>query len=130
MSHGQFVAVESRDLRPFTLFHGMERSTKMVQWQSRFQHRWVNWTGRLISFTANGFTIKEYRDTLLFDMSVRVDKERQRALKAMYKPGEFVRFVGELDSYDDVLPTLFLVHGNILAKVAPYKLEESPLPAR
>ena len=84
---------------------------KAAAW-GRFYHRWVRWTGTLVSFTVNGATFKHLDSTVTFDVSLYVEPAARPRLHR-FKPGDRVTYVGQLDSYDDVFRTLYLVHGDV-----------------
>ena len=115
----EFVDVDFAYLHPIFLRHKIGQGPKAALWAERYHRRWVKWTGRIRSFTANGITLKELPVTSTFDVSLWVNNNEREALKARYKVGDLVTYVGRLDSYDDIWRTLYLVNGSVLSLAAP-----------
>lgn len=110
----EFSDVTFAELYPIFLRHKVARGPKAALWAQRYSGRWVRWTGRIRSFTANGVTLRELPTTTTFDVSLRINHDQQAATRARYNIGDVVRYVGRLDSYDDIWRTLYLVNGSIL----------------
>ena len=47
-------------------------------------------------------------------MSLWINNDERPDVRAKYKVGDVVTYVGRLDSYDDIWRTLYLVNGSIL----------------
>jgi hypothetical protein len=118
----EFVEDSFEALYPVFLLRKIAPGPKAALW-TRYYHRWVRWTGKLISFTVNGATFKHLDSTLTFDVSLYVEPGA-RARLHRYKIGDDVTYVGQLDSYDDVFRTLYLIHGDVV----PPPVVESPRP--
>ncbi|HXU71054.1 MAG TPA: hypothetical protein VN947_17085 [Polyangia bacterium] len=115
----EFVDVDFAYLHPIFLRHKIGQGPKAALWAERYHRRWVKWTGRIRSFTANGITLKELPITSTFDVSLWINNAERDAVKARYKVGDLVTYVGRLDSYDDIWRTLYLVNGSVLGPAAP-----------
>jgi hypothetical protein len=112
---GSNTVEESFDeLYPVFLMRKVAPGPKAQLW-TRYAHKWVRWTGTLVSFTRNGATFKHIPSTVTFDVSLYVDAPGREKLKQL-KPGQTVTYVGQLDSYDDIFRTFYLVHGDVAAK--------------
>jgi hypothetical protein len=108
------VAEESFDeLYPVFLMRKVAPGPKAQLW-THYAHKWVHWTGTLVSLTPNGATIKHIPSTVTFDVSLYVDAPGRARLKQL-KPGQAITYVGQLDSYDDIFRTFYLVHGDVAA---------------
>ncbi len=110
----EFIDVDFAYLHPIFLRHKIGQGPKAALWAERYHRRWVRWTGRIRSFTANGITVKMLPVTSTFDVSLWVNNNERAAVRARYKVGDVVTFVGRLDSYDDIWRTLYLVNGSVL----------------
>lgn len=110
----EFLDVGFEVLHPIFLKHKIAPGPKAALWAERYHRRWVRWTGKIRSFTANGITLKQLPVTSTFDVSLWVDNNQRQALRARYKLGDLVTYVGRLDSYDDVWRTLYLVNGAVI----------------
>lgn len=107
----QPVRESFEELSPIFLRRKVSEREKHLQW-SRYRGRWVAWSGKLVSFTANGATFIMLPQTTTFDVSVRFEVTARERLRG-YRPGDRVEFVGRLDSFDDIWRTMYLVHGDL-----------------
>jgi hypothetical protein len=107
----EFVDESFDQLYPVFLLRKVEPGPKATLW-NRYYRRWVRWSGTLVSFTANGCTVKEIPNTLTFDVSVIVDAANRERLHH-YKPGDAITYIGQLEGYDDIFRTFYLVHGDV-----------------
>lgn len=107
----EFVDETFDQLYPVFLLRKIAPGPKAALW-NRYYRRWVRWTGTLISFTANGCTIKQIPSTLTFDVSLIVDPS-QRAALHRHKLGDTITYIGQLDAYEDIFRTFYLVHGGV-----------------
>jgi hypothetical protein len=114
----QFIDEDFNKLFPiFCLRHSMPLGEKAALWQSRYYGKWVRWTGRLMSFTANGITIKQGTRTVTFDISLWLEADQLALLQQMsLKVGDRVTYIGRLDAYDDIFQKLYLTHGSVLSR--------------
>jgi hypothetical protein len=110
----QLVDVSFETLYPIFLQHKVAKGPKAAMWAQRYYRRWVRWTGRIRSFTPNGITLKQLAVTSTFDVSLWVNNEDRASVRARYRIGDAVTYIGRLDSYDDVWRTLYLVNGVVL----------------
>lgn len=110
----EFIDVDFAYLHPIFLRHKIGQGPKAALWAERYHRRWVRWTGRIRSFSANGITIKQLPATSTFDVSLWVNNSERASVRARYKVGDVVTYVGRLDSYDDIWRTLYLVNGSVL----------------
>jgi hypothetical protein len=110
----EFIDVDFAYLHPIFLQHKIGQGPKAALWAERYHRRWVRWTGRIRSFTANGITIKQLPVTTTFDVSLWINNNERAAVRAKYKVGDVITYVGRLDSYDDIWRTLYLVNGSVL----------------
>ncbi len=108
-----FVDDSFETLYPMFLLHRGAPATKAAQWVG-YRGKWVRWTGTLVSFSANGITLKQRRETTTFDVSLYLPSARRTVERAHLHPGDRVTYVGRLDSYDDVFRTLYLTLGAIV----------------
>lgn len=118
----EFVDVDFAYLHPIFLRHKIGQGPKAALWAERYHRRWVKWTGRIRSFTANGITLRQLPVTSTFDVSLWINNAERAAVRAKYHVGDLVTYVGRLDSYDDIWRTLYLVNGSILGLAAPNDL--------
>jgi hypothetical protein len=116
-----FIDVEFSYLYPIFLTHKMAQGPKAALWAERYYRRWVRWVGRVRSFTANGITLRELATTSTFDVSLWLNNAEREAVRAQYKVGDIVEYVGRLDSYDDIWRTLYLVNGSVLGPTRDLK---------
>jgi hypothetical protein len=110
----QFVDVDFATLYPIFLRHQIAQGPKAALWAQRYHRRWVRWTGRIRSFTPNGITLKQLAITTTFDVSLWINNRERDDVRARYRVGDEVTYVGRLDSYDDIWRTLYLVNGSVL----------------
>ncbi len=99
-------------LYPLFLLHKLDERARAHQW-SRYQDRWVRWTGTFVACTRNGALFRHLQQTSTFDVSLEVDPAVRKRLMAV-KPGTPVAYVGQLHAYDPVLGTFFLVRGDVV----------------
>jgi len=118
----QFIDVDFAYLHPIFLRHKIGQGPKAALWAERYHRRWVKWTGRIRSFTPNGITLRQLPITSTFDVSLWINNAERPAVRARYKVGDLVTYVGRLDSYDDIWRTLYLVNGSVLGLAAPNDL--------
>jgi hypothetical protein len=118
----EFLEVNFEFLHPIFLRHKIAQGPKAALWAERYYRRWVRWTGKIRSFTANGITLRHLPGTSTFDVSLWVNNNERAALHARHKVGDIVTYVGRLDSYDDVWRTLYLVNGSVLGPAAQQDL--------
>jgi hypothetical protein len=117
-SPAQYVDVGFETLHPLFLRHKLAQGPKAALWSERYHRRWVRWTGRIRSFSPNGITIKQLPVTSTFDVSLWINNGERAAVRARYKVGDEVTYVGRLDSYDDIWRTIYLVNGSVLGTSA------------
>jgi hypothetical protein len=110
----EFVDATFDQLHPIFLRHKIGQGPKAALWAERYHRRWVKWTGRIRSFTVNGITLRQLPVTSTFDVSLWVNNAEREALRARFKVGDVVTYVGRLDSYDDIWRTMYLVNGSVL----------------
>ncbi len=108
-----FVPDTFEQLYPMFLQHKLSVTNKAALWQ-RYRGKWVHWTGTLVSFNANGITLKQLPQTATFDVSLYLAGARLAAERTRLKPGDRVTYVGRLDSYDDIFRTLYLTLGSVV----------------
>lgn len=118
----EFLDVGFEFLHPIFLRHKIGQGPKAALWAERYYRRWVRWTGKIRSFTANGITLKQLPVTSTFDVSLWINNNERAAVRARYKVGDIVTYVGRLDSYDDVWRTLYLVNGSVVGPPAQQDL--------
>ena len=114
----EFTDATFEEMYPIFLQHKIGQGPKAALWQQHYYRRWVRWTGRIRSFTANGITLRQLPVTSTFDVSLWINNHERAAVHATYKVGDVVTYVGRLDSYDDIWRTLYLVNGSILGLAA------------
>src|SRR5690242_9699833 len=111
----EMLEVPFEELYPiFLVRHSMPLGEKAALWHERYFGKWVRWTGVLRSFTDNGITLRQYRPTVTFDVSLWVEAAQRPLLRKLLRPGARVTYIGRLDSYDDVFRTLYLTHGAVI----------------
>lgn len=116
----EMLEVPFDELYPiFLVRHSMPLGEKAALWHDRYFGKWVRWTGVLRSFTDNGITVRQYRPTVTFDVSLWVEAAERPLLRQKLHPGARVTYIGRLDSYDDVFRTLYLTHGAIVEPPDP-----------
>jgi hypothetical protein len=115
----EVIDVDFAYLHPIFLQHKIGQGPKAALWAERYHRRWVRWTGRIRSFTANGITLKQLPSTSTFDVSLWINNSERDAVRARYHVGDLVTYVGRLDSYDDIWRTLYLVNGSVLTSAPP-----------
>lgn len=111
----QLFAPDSfEQLYPLFLTRRPTANTKAALWH-QYQGKWVRWTGVLVSFSPNGATFKHIPNTITFDVSLQMAPEVRPKLDHL-KLGDRVAYIGRLDTYDDVLRTFYLVHGDVIIR--------------
>jgi hypothetical protein len=115
----QFVDDDFDRLYPIFLQHKIGQGPKAALWAQRYHHRWVRWTGRIRSFSANGITLRQLRITSTFDVSLWLENNQREKIQQEYKVGDVVTYIGRLDSYDDIWRTLYLINGTVLQRQSP-----------
>lgn len=111
----EILPVRFEDLYPiFMVRHSMPLGEKAALWHERYLGKWVRWTGKVRSFTANGITISQLRTTVTFDVSLWVEADQLPSLREKLRVGRRVTYIGRLESYDDVFRKLYLTHGAII----------------
>jgi hypothetical protein len=95
----------------------MSQGEKAAQW-GKIRGRWVRWEGVIASFTNKGVTMKHLLTTVTFDVSLICEQSVIPKLKQRFAVGDRVRYVGRLDSFDDIFRTMYLQHGVVLEKLA------------
>jgi hypothetical protein len=110
----QYVDVTFDTLHPIFLRHKLAQGPKAALWAERYHRRWVRWTGRIRSFSPNGITVKQLAVTSTFDVSLWINNDERGAVRARYKVGDEITYVGRLDSYDAIWRTIYLVNGSVL----------------
>jgi hypothetical protein len=99
----------------FCVRRSMPLGEKAALWDGKYFGKWVRWTGRIMSFTDNGITLKNAYQTVTFDVSLWLEADQLALLKNMrLKRGDRVTYIGRLESYDDIFQKLYLVHGAVL----------------
>jgi hypothetical protein len=105
------------ELYPTFLYRkSMSEGDKSALW-SRFRGRWVRWEGVMTSITDKGITIKHLAQTSTFDVSLICEADARKSIRQRFTPGARVRYVGMLDSYDDIFRTLYLTHGTVIEQL-------------
>jgi hypothetical protein len=118
MAHvaAESATVSFEELYPMFLWRkSMSQGEKSSLW-NRYRGKWVRWEGVIASITIKGITLKQLRSTVTFDVSLTCEADVLPSLR-QYQAGDRVRYVGMLDSYDDIFRTLYLSHGAVLEKV-------------
>lgn len=115
----EFIDVDFAYLHPIFLRHKIGQGPKAALWAERYHRRWVRWTGQIRSFTVNGITLRQLPVTSTFDVSLWIDNALRQPVRARYHVGDWVTYVGRLDSYDDIWRTLYLVNGSVLGPAEP-----------
>lgn len=125
----QFIPVSFEELYPVFLKHRANAGVKGALWTQRYRGRWVRWTGELVSFTDNGVTFRQLLQTVTFDVSLWIDPASRPRLRRTLKRGAFYTYIGQLDSYDDIFRTLYLVRGAVIpVPVRDAGLSNVPIP--
>ena len=111
------LPVRFEELYPVFLWHAsMPQGEKSRLW-NRYHGRWVRWEGVIASITDKGATLRHLRATVTFDVSLTCETGVVATLKRRFATGDRVRYVGMLESYDDVFRTMYLTHGVVIEKV-------------
>lgn len=118
----EFVDADFAYLHPIFLRHKIGQGPKAALWGERYHRRWVRWTGQIRSFTPNGITLRQLPVTTTFDVSLWINNAERDAVRARYRVGDVVTYVGRLDSYDDIWRTMYLVNGSVLGPGPPLDL--------
>jgi hypothetical protein len=123
---GEVKILDESFERLFTLFlwhSSMPESERAALW-TKYAGRWVRWEGVLMSFNDHGVTVKHLLGTSTFDVSLTCDRDALQRAKREFHKGERIRYLGRLDTYDDIFRTLYLTHGVVLEKLPPADLGE------
>src|SRR5690242_15315800 len=73
----EFIDEEFESLYPiFCIRRSMPLGEKAALWQRKYYGKWVRWTGKLMSFTQNGITIKQGTVTVTFDISLWLEADQ------------------------------------------------------
>jgi hypothetical protein len=116
-ARAEFASVSFEELYPtFLQRRSMSLGEKSTLW-SRYRGRWVRWEGVLASFNDKGVTLRQLLSTVTFDVSLTCERAAIATLQSRFAVGDRVRYVGMLDSYDDIFRTLYLAHGAVVEKV-------------
>jgi hypothetical protein len=115
----EVIDVDFGYLHPIFLQHKIGQGPKAALWAERYHRRWVRWTGRIRSFTANGVTLQQLPITSTFDVSLWINNAERDTVRTRYHVGDLITYVGRLDSYDDIWRTLYLVNGSVLGAAPP-----------
>jgi hypothetical protein len=117
----EFIDEEFEALYPvFCIRRSMPLGEKSALWMRKYYGKWVRWTGTIMSFTANGITIKQGTQTVTFDISLWLENGQLSVLRDMgLKKGDRVTYIGRLDAYDDIFQKLYLTHGAVLEHPDP-----------
>ncbi len=99
-------------LYPLFLLPKLDEGPRALLW-SRYPHRWVRWTGQLVSVNQYGAQIKHLRQTTTFDVSLQLDPAARAGLRRV-KPGTRVTYVGQLEAYNPVFRVFRLTRGNVI----------------
>jgi hypothetical protein len=110
----EFINESFEDLYPLLLRKKMPQGPKAALWARKYYGKWVRWTGTVVSFTQNGVTFKQLKQTVTFDVSLWIEAAQRPLVRERLKKGDRVTYVGMLDSFDDIFRTLYLTHGGIL----------------
>ena len=111
------LAVSFEELYPTFLWRkSMSQGDKASLWNN-YRGRWVLWEGVVASITNKGVTLKQLRSTVTFDVSLTCEAAALATLKQRITSGDRVRYVGMLESYDDIFRTMYLAHGALIDKV-------------
>jgi hypothetical protein len=109
--------ISFEELYPTFLWRkSMSQGEKASLW-NKYRGRWVRWEGVVTSITSKGVTLKQLRSTVTFDVSLTCEAAALSSFKQRFASGDRVRYVGMLDSYDDIFRTLYLSHGAVIDKV-------------
>ncbi len=112
----EFIDRQFDELYPIFLTRKILPGPKAAAWREYYS-RWVRWTGTVVSFTANGITLKQFPQTVTFDVSLWIEGPQRKELRRLMHAGDRVSYIGRLDSYDDVFRTLYLTHGQVMANL-------------
>jgi hypothetical protein len=116
----EFVAMPfERIYQTFCIRRSMPQGPKAALWHDDFAGKWVRWTGRIVSFTQSGITVRETQFTATYDVSLMIEADSRVGLQERFRRGQRITYVGRLDSYDDVFRTLYLTHGAVVGPAEP-----------
>lgn len=113
-----FVPDSFDALYPVFLLRKVDPVQKAQIW-TRYEGRWVRWTGELVSFTRDGFCVRQIARTTTFDVSVSIDVESRARIQREYKRGDRIVYVGRLNNYEDLFRTFYLAQGGIIGLAPP-----------
>lgn len=119
----------------YQLFMRRNLSTqeKSMLWATRYNDRWVRWTGKLVAFSPTGVKMRHLETTVTFDVSIIINQPQRRELRKILRVGQFYTYVARLTSYDDLFRTLYLDQGVIVNPTPegePGRLVPIPPPLR
>jgi hypothetical protein len=113
------LSLSFEELYPTFLWRKSMSEGEKAQLWTRYRGRWVRWEGVIASITDKGLTIRHLLATTTFDVSLTCETNVLPTIKAKYAVGDRVRYVGLLESYDDIFRTMYLRHCAVLTKVPP-----------
>jgi hypothetical protein len=126
----EFIQENFAQLYPiFLVRRSMPRGEKSGLWHRRYYGRWVRWTGKVMSFTPNGITLRAGWQAVTFDVSLWLEADQLPLLSRLnLKKGDKVTFIGKLDSYDDIFQQFYLRNGALLSEVDPAAPDTTKIP--
>jgi hypothetical protein len=126
----EFVGESFAQLYPiFLVRRSMPRGEKSGLWRRKYYGRWVRWTGKVMSFTPNGITLRAGWQAVTFDVSLWLEADQIPLLQRLkLKKGDKVTFIGKLDSYDDIFQQFYLKNGALLSEVDPSAPDTTKIP--
>jgi hypothetical protein len=112
-----FVDTPFEALYPvFLVRRTMSQGDKARLWNA-YRDRWVRWEGVITSFTPGGVTLKVLLQTPTFDVSLAIEASSLAPVRQRFAVGDRVRFVGQLETFDDLFFKIYVGHGVLLAKL-------------
>lgn len=102
------------DLYQIFMRRNLSIQEKSMLWATRYNDRWVRWTGKLIAFSPTGVKMRHLETTVTFDVSIIINQPQRRELRKILRVGQFYTYVARLTSYDDLFRTLYLDQGAII----------------
>lgn len=115
-AQGEVTRTDASYSELYQLFMRRNLSTqeKSMLWATRYNDRWVRWTGKLVAFSPTGVKMRHLETTVTFDVSVIINQPQRRDLRKLLRVGQFYTYVARLTSYDDLFRTLYLDQGVIV----------------
>lgn len=98
------------ELYPLFLLRKISPSAKAELWSQQYHRKWIHWTGTLVGVTHNSALFRHIPGTITFDVSVTLEAGERARLSRM-KPGTRVGYLGQLEKFEAVFRTFYLVHG-------------------